>query len=500
MSTSSSSSVTVPVQRAARPHTTIILAVVLMAQLMLVLDMAIVNIALPDIKEGLHMSPSGLSWVVNAYTLAFGGLLLLGARAGDVLGRRWVFITGLAMFTLASLAGGLAQTATLLLAARAAQGVGAALAAPSALALLMGSVRPGREQTRAIGWYTVVSAGGAAVGLIAGGVLTSIASWRWIFFVNVPIGAVILVLAVWTLPAMTRHRSRIDVTGAVLATVGMSSLVYGFIRAASDGWTDLGTTGAFGIGVLLLVAFVAVELRIGNPVVPLHLFADRQRSTAYLARLLLVAGAMGTFFFMSQFMQLVLGWTPWQSGLAFLPIPVSIFAASQIVARFLAHRASIRSIAAVGLLAASAGLFWMSTLSATSTYGQLLPALVLFGLGNGAAFIPLTSAGVANVAPEDSGVASGLVNVTQQLGGSLGLAVLVTIFATAGHGSAAVTGASSRAIEIFVTGADRGFLAAGLLASAALLLVLLLMPATDPNPTRASRPAVTDEDPVAAGR
>ena len=476
MSSSTVTSVTVSTQRATRPHTSIILAVVLVAQLMLVLDMAIVNIALPDIRSALGMTPASLSWVINAYTLAFGGLLLLGARAGDVFGRRWIFIGGLTLFTVASLAGGLAQGEGLLLASRAAQGVGAALAAPSALALLMSSARPGRDQTRAIGWYTVVSAGGAAVGLIAGGLLTSIASWRWIFFVNVPIGVVIVALAIWTLPAAARERGRVDVVGAVLATVGMASLVYGFIRAASDGWADLGTITAFGTGVLLLGAFVAVELRIDRPVVPLRLFADRERSTAYLARLLLVAGAMGTFFFMSQFMQLVLRWTPWQSGLAFLPIPVAIFLASQVVARWLSQRFSTRTIAAVGLLAATVGLFLMAGLSATTTYPQLLPGLVLFGIGNGIAFIPLTSAGVAGVAPGDSGIASGLVNVTQQLGGSLGLAVLVTVFATAGPDATSARDTSASALQVFVTGADRGFVAAGILAAAALLTVLLLMP------------------------
>ncbi len=486
---------TVPARQAkATPRTRAVLAVVLIAQLMLVLDAAIVNIALPDIQQSLHMSSTGLSWIVNGYTLAFGGLLLLGARAGDVLGRRRVFLAGLALFTVSSLIGGLAQGPALLLAARGAQGVGAALAAPSALALLLASVRPGKEQTRAIGWYTVVSAGGAAIGLIAGGVLTSLASWRLVFFVNVPIGVVILALATWSLPRMARHRGPVDVAGAVLATVGMTSLVYGFIRAASDGWTDLGTIGAFGIGVLLLATFVAVELRIAYPVTPLHLFADRERSTAYLARLLLVAGGLGTFFFLSQFMQIVLGWTPWASGLAFLPVPVGVFAASQLVSRYLTDRWAARTIIMVGLALSAAGLLWTSTLDAHSGYPHLLPSLILFGIGQGTSFVPLTSAGVARVSSEDAGAASGLVNMTQQLGGSLGLAVLVTVFATA----ASHDGGPAAQIEAFVTGADRGFLVAGLLVIGAMVLVLTLMPGRPAQPSEEASDAAED-DLVAAG-
>ncbi len=474
---------TVPARQAkATPRTRAVLAVVLIAQLMLVLDAAIVNIALPDIQQTLHMTSTGLSWVVNGYTLAFGGLLLLGARAGDVLGRRRVFLAGLTLFTLSSLIGGLAQGPALLLAARGAQGVGAALAAPSALALLLASVRPGKEQTRAIGWYTVVSAGGAAIGLIAGGVLTSLSSWRLVFFVNVPIGVVILAVAAWSLPRMTRHRGPVDVAGAVLATVGMTSLVYGFIRAASDGWTDLGTIGAFGIGVLLLATFVAVELRITYPITPLHLFADRERSTAYVTRLLLVAGGLGTFFFLSQFMQIVLGWTPWESGLAFLPVPVGVFVASQLVSRYLTERWSARTIIVTGLALSAAGLLWTSTLDAQSGYPHLLPSLILFGIGQGTSFVPLTAAGVARVSAEDSGAASGLVNMTQQLGGSLGLAVLVTVFATA----SSHTDGPAGQIEAFVTGADRGFAVAGMLVIAAIVLVLTLMPSGRERPTEAT--------------
>ena len=344
-----------------RTGTRLVLTAVLVTQLMLVLDAAIVNIAPPDIGSQLHMTPTSLSWIVNAYTLAFGGLLLLGARAGDILGRRTTFLAGMAVFVAASFAGGVSQGEGLLLAARALQGAGAAFAAPSALAILMSLYKPGAEQTRAIGWYTVVSASGAATGLLAGGILTSVASWRWIFFVNLPIGVAVLAAGFRALSRDKGVRGSLDITGALLVTVGMTSVVYGFIRAASDGWTETGTLAAFGIGLALLAAFITVEVRATSPVMPLRLFADRDRATAYIARLILVAGSLGAFFFMSQYMQIVLGWTPWQSGLAFLPFPVTIFVSSQLVARVISNHFSTRSIAAVGTLLSTAGMLMLTT-------------------------------------------------------------------------------------------------------------------------------------------
>lgn len=462
-------------------RTGLVLTAVLVTQLMLVLDAAIVNIALPDIGTELHMTSTSLSWIVNAYTLAFGGLLLLGARAGDLLGRRATFLAGMTVFVLASFAGGLAQDEGLLLASRALQGAGAAFAAPSALAILMSLYKPGAEQTRAIGWYTVVSASGAATGLLAGGILTSVASWRWVFFVNIPIGVAVLAAGFRSLSRDKGVRGSVDVSGALLVTVGMTSVVYGFIRAASDGWTESGTLAAFGVGLALLAVFIGVELRATSPVMPLRLFADRDRATAYIARLMLVAGSLGAFFFMSQFMQIVLRWTPWQSGMAFLPIPVVIFISSQLVARVVVKHYSTRTIAAVGTLLSGIGLVMMSTLTADSTYGNLLPSLLVFALGNGIAFVPLTTAGLSRVDKSDISVASGLVNVTQQLGGALGLAVLVTIFATAGKDPAVAPGANDHAIHTFVTGADRGFQVGGLMLFVAFALVMLVMRRTSPG-------------------
>ena len=304
------------------------LAVILLCQLMVVLDVTIVNIALPDIQHALSFSSTGLSWVLNAYSLTFGGLLLLGARSGDLFGRRRVFLAGIALFTIASLAGGFTTSSALLLTARAVQGVGAALASPSALALLMLSFREGAERARALALYAAVSIGGSAVGLLAGGMLVEWVSWRWVFFVNVPIGVLLLVLARRELPETSRQRGGIDIPGALTSTLGMGALVYGFVRAASDGWGSAGTETAFAIGVLLLGAFVAIERRAATPITPLRLFASRDRVFSYVARLLLVGGMFGMFFFLTQFLQDVLGYSPLVTGLAFLPLTVALFAAS----------------------------------------------------------------------------------------------------------------------------------------------------------------------------
>ncbi len=454
---------------------TIVLGLVLTAQLMVVLDATIVNIALPDISGALHFNPTSLSWVINAYTLVFGGLLLLGARAGDILGRRKIFLTGITLFTVASLLGGFASSAGLLLAARAVQGVGAALAAPSALALLMTMFPDARERVRAIGYYTAVSIGGSAVGLIAGGMLTQWVSWRWVLFVNVPIGLAVIAVALRVLPETARGKGHFDLAGALTSTLGMTGLVYGFVRAASAGWGDPVTIAAFAAGVVLLGAFVFVELRAESPIVPLRLFADRDRATSYVARLLLVAGMIGMFFFLTQFLQEILHYSAVVAGLAFLPLTVVLFAASQLSARVLTVRLPAKTVIAGGLTLSTSGLLWLTQLHATSGYFDLLGPLLLFGIGNGLAFVPLTSTSLRGVAPADSGAASGLVNVMQQVGGALGLAVLVTVFGSASRAATSPAGTSAveRAQHAFVVGADRGFLIAALFLAATVLLVLV---------------------------
>jgi EmrB/QacA subfamily drug resistance transporter len=451
-------------QSKARTRRSAALAIILLAQLMVVLDATIVNIALPKIQTALSFTRADLSWVLNAYSLTFGGLLLLGARSGDLFGRRRVFLAGIALFTLASLAGGLTTSSSLLLVARAVQGVGAAFASPSALALLMVTFREGAERTRAIALYTAVSIGGSAVGLVAGGILVEWTSWRWVFFVNVPIGIVLLVLARRDLPETDRHRGRVDIPGALTSTIGMAALVYGFVRAAAVGWKADSTIAAFTIGIVLLATFVTVERRVAMPITPLRLFADRDRVFSYLARLVLVGGMFGMFFFLTQFLQDVLGYSALIAGLAFLPLTAALFAASQLSARVLLTRFGPKRLMVGGLSVSTTGLLLLTQLSATSTYPLILVALLLFGVGNGLAFVPLTMAALAGVDPKDAGAASGLVNVMQQVGGSLGLSILVTVFGTASRAARhhLATGANS-ASHTFVYAADRAFLAAALM-------------------------------------
>jgi len=361
----------------------LVLGIILTCQLMVTVDATIVNIALPHIKSALHFSSSSLSWVVNAYTLTFGGLLLLGARSGDIVGRRRTFLVGIALFTLASLLGGFATSSAWLLTTRAAQGVGAALAAPSALALLMVEFPEARARARAIGWYTAVSIGGVALGLLAGGMLTQWVSWRWVLFVNVPIGAAVLVTASRSLPETARRPGHFDLAGALTSTLGMASIVYAFVRAATSGWLDHLAVGAFAVGVLLLAAFVQTERRAAQPITPLRLFADRNRATSYVTRLFLVAGMYGVFFFLTQFLQDVLGYSPVRAGLAFLPLTVALFAASQVSARVLVGRVDAKLMTVAALALSTSGLAWLTQLSASSSYVGVLGPLVLFGLGLG---------------------------------------------------------------------------------------------------------------------
>ena len=429
----------------ATPSNAIVLAIILTCQLMIILDISIVITALPHIESALDFSSTSLSWVQNAYTLAFGGLLLLGARAGDILGRRRMLVTGIAIFSLASLAGGLAQSEGWLLAARAVQGIGAAIAAPATLALLTVTFSEGRERVRAIAAYSAVSAGGGSIGLVVGGMLTTWASWRWGLLVNVPIGIALIWLAPRFLPATPRHSGRFDLTGAVTSTVGMTALVYGFVRAAEAGWGERGTLASFAAGVTLLTAFVLAERTAEQPITPLRLFASRERSGAYLTRLLLVAGNFSTFFFLTQYMQGALGFSALQAGLAFLPMTIAMFAAIRVVPG-ISERVGAAWLLIGGMVLAVVGMAWLTRISAaTEFFPQIALPMVIFGAGTGIAFGPLTSAGLAGVAPHDAGAASGMLNVSQQLGGSLGLGILVTVFAAAsGSTHEALNGLAAR--------------------------------------------------------
>lgn len=398
--------------------------------MMVILDGTIVNIALPSIRRQLHFSATGLEWVIAAYALAFGGLLLLGGRSGDLYGRRRMFIVGVSLFTLASLAGGLAQDPAMLVAARVAQGVGGAIASPTALALIQSTFAEGRPRARAMGVYASMSAVGGSLGLLLGGILTDVASWRWILFVNVPIGLVVAVSARFVLVSTPPTRSgRLDLPGALSVTMGMSALVYGLSNAATSGWADAGTAGALAVAAALLGTFVWIESRSPHALMPLGIFAERNRAGAYLVMLCLAGGMFGTFFFMTQYVQDILGYSPLRAGVAFLPMTFMIGATGITVSR-LVGRIGTRRPMTVGPLFVFGGLMWLSFAGVGSAYSSVILPLVLVAFGMGCTFVPLTLTVMARVRPQEAGLASALLNTGQQIGGSLGLAVLVTVATT----------------------------------------------------------------------
>jgi EmrB/QacA subfamily drug resistance transporter len=417
-------------------HPGIALAVIAASQLMVVLDATIVNIALPHIREALNFSTTSLSWVLNAYTLTFGGFLLLGGRAGDILGRRRVFIAGILLFSLASLLGGLATTSGWLLAARALQGVGAAIASPTALALITTNFAEGPQRNRAFGVFAAVSGSGAAIGLLAGGMLTSWLSWRWVLFVNVPIGILLAMLAPLYITESERQPGRFDISGAATSTAGMAALVYGFIRSAQEGWSDAWTIASFAAAAVLLASFFLIERRTRQPITPLHLFRDRNRAGSYVIMLALAAALFGMFFFLTLFVQDVLGYSPLKAGFAFLPVTLALIFTAQVAARTL-PRLGPKPLMTAGAVLAVIGLAWVSQISVSSGYVDgILGPMLTFGLGMGLLFVPLTIVAVSGVAPRESGAASSLLNVMQQVGGALGLSILVTVFGTASRNEA----------------------------------------------------------------
>jgi EmrB/QacA subfamily drug resistance transporter len=402
------------------------LLVIASAQLMVVLDGTIVNIALPSIGQALAVGPTTLAWIVNAYALAFGGLLLLGGRAGDLFGRRRMFRAGLLTFTLASLLGGVAPNEQLLLAARVLQGVGAAVVAPTALSLITTTFAEGRERGRAMGLYAAMSGLGATIGLLLGGVLTDFLSWRWVLGVNVPIGLAVLIGS-RVLAEGGRSRTPLDVPGAVTGTAGLVALVYGISRAGDHGWTDGGTLAAFLTAAVLLAAFLTGQRRAPHPMLPLGLLRDRNRAGAYGTMLLLGAGMFATFYFLTLYMQQVQGYSAVRAGLAYLPFSLGMMVAAGALGPRLTARFAPRALVLPGLLLAAAGMSWFSRLTPDSSYlTQLAPAMLLTAFGLGTGFLPLTLSAVSGTTDRDAGIASGLLNAAQQIGGALGLAVLST--------------------------------------------------------------------------
>jgi EmrB/QacA subfamily drug resistance transporter len=463
-----------------RRNPSVVLGVILTAQMMVVLDATIVNVALPHIQRSLGFSSSSLSWVLNAYVLTFGGLLLLGARSGDLLGRRRTFLAGIGLFSLSSLAGGFATASWMLLAARAMQGVGGALAAPAALALLTTFFPEGPERVRAIGLFTTVSAAGGATGLVAGGLITEWASWRWVMFVNVPIGLAVVLLGRMVLAETERRHGRFDLAGALSSTIGMTAVVLGLVEAGSHGWSAPVTLVPLVVGVFLLGLFVRIESAASEPILPLRILASPVRSGANLARGLGYAGMYGMVFFLTQFLQEVQGHSALVTGLGFLPTPTAVFLSSQLTSRVLVRRLPAKAIMVMGSVLSAAGLALLTQLQAGTPYVEVLPALLLIGTGMGTSFVSLTTAALHEVEPKDAGAASGLINVMQQLGAALGLAVLVTVFdSSVGHAGAAGRGLA--AAGSVVHGLDVTFAAAVGFALAALAIVVFAIRTPAPS-------------------
>ncbi|GAA3191313.1 MFS transporter [Dactylosporangium siamense] len=428
-------------------HPGVILALLVTCYLMIIVDNNVVTIALPQIQDSLHMSATGLSWVLSSYTLTFGGLLLLGGRAGDVFGRRRVFVTGVVLFTVSSLLGGLATTAWWLLAARAVQGLGAALASPGAMALLMTNFKEGPARNRALAVYSTLAGLGMAIGMILGGLLTEWTSWRWVLFINVPFGVVVAVLTPIYIADPERHPGRVDIAGALTGTAATAALVYGFIRASEVGWGDPLTLSAFAAAVVLLAVFLVVQRLVPHPTVPLQLFADRNRAAGYATVLLTMACLFGVLFFISQFLQDILHYSALQAGLAFLPMAAGMFGMSRCTPWLLPRVGALRLIL-IGLAVVAGGAGWLSRLGEHTAYapGLLVPMLML-GVGIGTFLMPLTALILGGVAPRDAGAAAGVMQTMQQVGGSLGLAILVTVYGTTlRHGAASTPALTAHAM------------------------------------------------------
>jgi EmrB/QacA subfamily drug resistance transporter len=410
----------------------LVLVLVCIAQFMVILDATIVNVALPSIQHGLHFSPTSLQWIVNAYALVFGGFLLLGGRASDLLGRQRLFIAGVIVFTVASLINGIATSSGVLIGGRALQGLGAALVSPAALSIVTTTFAEGRERTKALGVWSAIAAGGGAFGLIIGGLLTETLSWRWVFFVNIPIGIAAALLSLRYIPN-TRSEEKphsADVAGAVTVTGGLLLLVYAIVKAQTYGWGDMKTFGLFAAAVALLASFIVIEQRSRSPLIRLSIFRLRSLTASNLSMLLVASGMFSMFYFASIYVQEILGYGPLKAGFAFLPFTFGIVIGAG-AAQALISRIGIRAVTASGLTIAAFGLAYFTQVSVTGTYwSEVFPGVAVMSIGMGLTFVPLTLLATTNISNEDAGLASGIFNTSQQIGGALGLAVLSTLAAS----------------------------------------------------------------------
>ena len=456
----------------------LVLVLVCIAQFMVVLDATIVNVALPSIQNGLHFTPTSLQWIVNAYTLVFGGFLLLGGRASDLLGRQRLFIAGVAVFTLASLVNGIATSSGVLIAGRALQGLGGALVSPAALSIVTTTFAEGKERTQALGVWSAIAAGGGAVGLVLGGFLTETLSWRWVFFVNLPIGVIAMLLSLRFIPN-TRADNRpetYDVAGAVTVTGGLLTLVYAIVKAQTYGWGSAKTIGLFAAAVVLLVAFVLIEQRSKAPLIRLGIFRMRSLTGSNIAMLLVASGLFAMFYFASLYLQEILHYKPLKAGLAFLPFTAGIIigaGASQALIR----RIGIRAVTYIGLALGTVGLLYFARLPTHGTYlKDIFPTIAIVSIGMGMTFVPCTLLATTNVEASDAGLASGLFNTSQQVGGALGLAILSTLAASRtshllNHGAATISVKASALTKGYHVAFAVG---AAMLVAAAIVLALTI--------------------------
>jgi EmrB/QacA subfamily drug resistance transporter len=445
----------------------LVLVIACMAQFMVVLDATVVNIALPSVQRGLHFSSANLQWVVNGYTLIFGGFLLLGGRAADLLGRKRLFVAGVILFSAASLLNGLAQSSGMLIAGRALQGLGGALVSPAALSIVTTTFSDGDQRTKALSVWSAIAAGGAAVGLLMGGVLTDVASWRWVFFVNVPVGLITIALALRYVAESRVEMARrsFDVAGAVTVTGGLVILVYAIVKAQAWGWGSGRTIGIAALACALLAAFVAIEQRSPAPLMRLSIFRVRALAVADTVLLLVASAMFGMFFFASLYVQEILGYSPLKAGLAFLPVTLGIMIGAGL-SQQLIRRVGLRNMSLAGLLLALVGMLVLTQLPVHGSYvGDLLVGLMPLSIGMGLVFVPITLLGTSGVKPEDSGLASGLFNTAQQVGGSLGLAILSTLAASRTSSLLHGTGLL-HPLEARVAGYHVAFLAASIMLAA----------------------------------
>ncbi|MGA9856256.1 MAG: MFS transporter [Solirubrobacteraceae bacterium] len=448
----------------------LVLVIACLAQFMVVLDATVVNIALPSMQRGLHFSVANLQWVVNAYTLIFGGFLLLGGRLADLLGRKRLFIAGVVLFSAASLFNGVAQSSGMLIVGRGLQGLGGALVSPAALSIVTTTFRDGDQRTKALGVWSAIAASGAAVGLLVGGVLTDVASWRWVFFVNVPVGLATIALALRYV-AESRvdvARRSYDLAGAVTVTGGLVVLVYAIVKAQAYGWGSGRTLGLGAVAFALLGAFVFIESRSAAPLMRLSIFRIRTLAVADTSLLLVASGMFGMFFFASLYVQDILGYTPLQAGLAFLPVSAGIMIGAGL-SQQLIKRLGVRRVSIGGIALATAGMLVLTQLPVHGSYvSDLLVGLMPLSIGMGLTFVPITLLGTSGVKSEDSGLASGLFNTAQQVGGSLGLAILSSLAASQTTSQLRANGVAHGGVQTaLVSGYHVAFLAAAIMLAGA---------------------------------